>query len=369
MVDLSPNAVLASTGLRDSLSASPPARVADLSDAPGSPDAAWWEATAEPWSVRLGFPNPGALSGTQSISLLLRRGDTADLLSRISLYQNGTLIRQLTETVVSSTTGQIVTVQFNASEITNTAQIELLIEGLLSGPPLIYSIDFENDFASAAAVDAPSSSIITTGALAGSKSARVAGGTAGWGFQYDLGGVARTEFYHKQRMQVNVTTNPTANTAPEMIKFGVGTSWQFFINHVIRANGTSSLSFWNSPAGVYANASADIPRGTAFGLEIYLKIAATGGRFQVRVNGTTVYDYTGNTGTTGLDRINFLAQINPTNGAVWNHVFDDVRGALTTWPGSGTVVTPPDPGLTWLRDGQAVTWINAGQPVNWITGA
>lgn len=332
MVDLSPNAVLASTGLRDSLSASPPARVADLSDAPGSPDAAWWEATAEPWSVRLGFPNPGALSGTQSISLLLRRGDTADLLSRISLYQNGTLVRQLTETVVSSTTGQIVTVQFNASEITNTAQIELLIEGLLSGPPLIYSIDFENDFASAAAVDAPSSSIITTGALAGSKSARVAGGTAGWGFQYSMG-AARTEFYFKARCQVNVTTNPTANASPEWIKFGVGTNWQFILSHIIRADGTSGVAYFNTTTGNYTGSgTTQVPRNTPFDLEVYIKRDATAGRFVVRVNGTALHDFTGNTGTAGLDRINFLAQTATINGAAFSHVFDNVVGAVETWP-------------------------------------
>ena len=34
-----------------------------------------------------------------------------------------------------------------------------------------------------------------------------------------------------------------------------------------------------------------------------------------------------------------------------------------------TDIPEPDPGLTWLRNGQAVTWINSGQPVTWTTGA
>lgn len=214
------------------------------------------------------------------------------------------------------------------------------------GPTLVYNYDFENDFTGAAGVDAPSSTIITTGALSGSKSARVAGGTAGWGFQYNLGGVDRTEFYQKMRIKFNITTNPSGNITAEMLKFGNGTNWQFILSHALRADGTSGLAIWNAPANVYTGSgTTQLPRGESFELDVYIKIAANGGRLIIRVNGAVIHDFTGNTGTLAMNRMNVLAQTNTTNanGAVWDHVIDDIQGALTGYPvyGATPPVTPP----------------------------
>lgn len=215
-----------------------------------------------------------------------------------------------------------------------------------SGPPLVFTRDFENDFDGTVGGPDASASIITSGPLAGSKSARVAGGATGWGFQFDLGGAARTEIYFEATCRLNVSGTPSSSATLEWLKFGVGTSWQFILNHVARTDGTSGISYQNNATGNYTGSgTTQIPRGTSFKLQVRILRHATAGRVVIRVNGTTLHDFTGNTGTGGLDRINFLAQTANLYGATISHDFDNVIGAVEDWPvlGGGTYVPPPPP--------------------------
>lgn len=230
------------------------------------------------------------------------------------------------------------------------------------GPALIYNFDFENDFTGNAGIDSASSTIVTTPTLGGTKAARVVGGTAGWGFQYNL--PSNTEFYHKTRVRLDVGTNPpTTNASVEMLKFGNGTNWRFILSHVMRTDGTSGISVWNAPAAQQLSSTGtNVPRGTPFELDVYLKIAATGGRIVVRVNGTIIHDFTGNTGTLAIDRVNYLGQASNVQGAAFTHYFDDIQGATTGYPiyGSTPPVTPPPGPATIVAAGPNSNIATAG---------
>lgn len=121
--ELAPDAILASDGVFAP-------SVGDVSDDPEAPDGAWL-AAEPPFSIRFGFPAPsGELAGAQTIQALLRRSTAIDPLVTISLYEAGAPVRTLqADVAVTSAVGQIVTATFDASEIVNPANVEILIAG------------------------------------------------------------------------------------------------------------------------------------------------------------------------------------------------------------------------------------------------
>lgn len=131
-VPVLPNAVLTSSNLKDSSGAMPPALLTDIDEVVSSSDGQWWDATALPFSVRLGFENPGPISGTQTVDVLLRKG-VDDFVAAVSLYSNGALVRALGSATITSMTGQIASFTFDGAEVPNPADVEILIEGKLLG--------------------------------------------------------------------------------------------------------------------------------------------------------------------------------------------------------------------------------------------
>jgi hypothetical protein len=132
---LVPNALLASSNLRDSNLVSPPVRLEDLTDETGSPDAFWWT-PIDPngdIEVRLGFQNPpGNLVGTQTIRVLIRGTSLPSRNITAALYEGGAPAPgsptvQITE-AVNSVSGQVVQLTFQPSDLAgNGDDVELLI--------------------------------------------------------------------------------------------------------------------------------------------------------------------------------------------------------------------------------------------------
>lgn len=212
------------------------------------------------------------------------------------------------------------------------------------GPPLAYSVDFENDLTGNTGADA-SAVISTNPVLSGSKSLKVAGGTNSYGVNYSLGGTL-TEIYARQKIRVDVGPDPTSEMWMAMLSFGsaTGNTWPFIFSHRVRTNGTSALVLWNVATGSEIASTADIPRGQTFVLGTRVKLGTTDGRIVVTADGATIMDYTGNTGTTGFDSIRCSCVDTNLYGATVTHYFDDLIGSVSGWPvyGSGGGVTPPE---------------------------
>lgn len=130
---LAPDSILASQDLSGT--------VADIDDDPDSPDGAWLTAPGSntETSVRVSFPSPsGTLDGTanaQEIRALVRKTNhSSNPFATLYLYENGSQVKILqAETSISSTTGQIFSGTFSASEINNPANVEVFIEAFVGG--------------------------------------------------------------------------------------------------------------------------------------------------------------------------------------------------------------------------------------------
>jgi len=140
---LTPNAVLAGgSNLRDTLSNSPPTRLEDIQDDTGGspgPDANWWTAVnpEADIDVRLGFPtSSGNLVGTQTINAYIRGTSLPSRDVTLQLYENGSPLPGsptiLITEAVNSISGQIVTLTFNASDLSDItgAGVELRISAI-----------------------------------------------------------------------------------------------------------------------------------------------------------------------------------------------------------------------------------------------
>lgn len=80
------------------------------------------------WTSRWAMDDPaGALTGTQTISVLASKGSNSnDPSMSINLYENGSLVQSVASTTtITSTTGQVVSGTFNASAISNPANVEI----------------------------------------------------------------------------------------------------------------------------------------------------------------------------------------------------------------------------------------------------
>lgn len=119
---LTPNTVLASTNLKDTLTNSPPQRFADIDEPTGSDDTEWWTAVnpEADIAVRLGFPtSSGNLVGNQTINVLIRGSSLPSRAWKLELYESGVKKTSETTGAVSSISGQVVTLTFPASELTD----------------------------------------------------------------------------------------------------------------------------------------------------------------------------------------------------------------------------------------------------------
>ena len=126
-----PNIVLSAANLQDTLSNIPPTRVADIDEPVDASDGEWWTATAPTvvTDVRVGFETPpaSALVGTQQIKVLVRATSLPARDVTVELWEDGVkLTSEITEAVTSDT-GQIITLSFPASEITDPADVEVRI--------------------------------------------------------------------------------------------------------------------------------------------------------------------------------------------------------------------------------------------------
>lgn len=216
----------------------------------------------------------------------------------------------------------------SAGSVSATSNV---INVVAAGPALLYSYDWEDGVPADVSFDTASSAVVTSPTLGGTRAARVTGGTAGWGFTFWLD-APTTEIHIRQKVRLDVTTNPASTFWAKLLQLGRSGSWDFVLNHVLRADGTSALNVWNTAAGAATATSANIARGQVIDLEMRVLVAATNGRIVVRVNGSTVIDYTGNTGTAAVDRIQHLAQDTDVRGAAFQHLFDDHIAAQTAWP-------------------------------------
>lgn len=123
----------ASTNLKDSANTSPPALIGDVDELPTASDGLWWTAVNAglDTSARIRMATPsGSLTGVQSLRALLRKtagGSPPATLLR--LWQNGVPLSPQKTVSVSSTTGQVETLEFDASAVTGNAAIELEITG------------------------------------------------------------------------------------------------------------------------------------------------------------------------------------------------------------------------------------------------
>jgi hypothetical protein len=107
-------------------------------NAVGAPDGTWAGPTAAntPWTSRWAMGDPsGPLTGTQTIAVRVRKTSQSTNPSvQVNLYENGTLVTSLiATTAVSSTTGVDLSGIFNASAITNPANIEVEVVATVGG--------------------------------------------------------------------------------------------------------------------------------------------------------------------------------------------------------------------------------------------
>jgi hypothetical protein len=130
---LTPNAVVAGgSNLRDTLTNSPPQRFADVDEPTGSDDTEWWTAVVptNDIDIRVGFPpSSGNLVGQQMLRALIRGTSLPSRDVTLELWESGVkLTSEITESV-SSVSGQVVTLTFDASELSDVtgAGVELRI--------------------------------------------------------------------------------------------------------------------------------------------------------------------------------------------------------------------------------------------------
>lgn len=131
---LAPSSILASGNLRDSAANVPPVLVSDIDEDPSSPDADWWSAVDPDLAIeaRLGFPTPSvSLQGTQTYRLLLRKTEgAASPTVDVELWEDGVFVALVGDGIsVTSTTGQVVEVSFDASLVADRAAVEIRIVG------------------------------------------------------------------------------------------------------------------------------------------------------------------------------------------------------------------------------------------------
>lgn len=115
--------------------------VADIDDDPDSPDGAWLTAPGSnnETSVRVSFPTPSgdldATANAQTVRALVRKTNhNQEPFATLYLYENGSQVKILqAETGITSTTGQVMSGTFSASEINNPANVEVFIQGFVGG--------------------------------------------------------------------------------------------------------------------------------------------------------------------------------------------------------------------------------------------
>ena len=111
---LAPDSIAASTNFSGT--------VADIDEDPDSPDASWLTATSGTavTDVRVTFPSPGGNPiGSQNFNIWLRKTTGASTPTvDVQLYQGGSLIAEIaTDTAITSTSGQLLTATWNASQL------------------------------------------------------------------------------------------------------------------------------------------------------------------------------------------------------------------------------------------------------------
>jgi hypothetical protein len=130
-VRLGANAIVAGGGnLQDTLVNIPPTRIADIDEDVTADDTEWWTAVNPELDtdVRVGFPTPTSdPTGNQIIRVLVRAtGDTGPNV-RLELWQNGVKLTSETTVSVTSESGQLVTLNFDASELADATGANLQV--------------------------------------------------------------------------------------------------------------------------------------------------------------------------------------------------------------------------------------------------
>lgn len=96
------------------------------------------------------------------------------------------------------------------------------------------------------------------------------------------------------------------------------------------------------PSSVVATGTLSLISGAGnyYVMELYIKIAASGGRIIVKINGTTEIDYTGNTGTTNVGRVGWGLDTGANqNWGIDDIALNDVNGGVdNSWCGDGHVI-------------------------------
>ena len=123
--DLPPDAITTQTNLTGV--------VGNIQDDPDSPDGNWLTVSDETQDTVLlaTFPTPElTLYSTQTFKVLLRKtvGDNNPT-ATIQLYENGGLVRAGSPISITSLTGQVETFEWDASEVSNPANVEIRIVG------------------------------------------------------------------------------------------------------------------------------------------------------------------------------------------------------------------------------------------------
>lgn len=320
------------------------------------------------------FTGPGTVGGTHVTSVGAATGNPTPTYS--------VAIRRGSDPAVISTSLSYVAVAADAGQsLTSTttwtnmygsasSSATIAIDADVSPPPgptHIYDYDWESGNTDATSGwHALSSTLVTTPDLGGNYAARVVGGVEGWGYMLSVGATPRTTLYARQKVRLDVTTEPTTDMAnpvwASLIQFGDGTNWPLVLNHIIYPNGTSNLIGWVNPAAGSTEESPDIARGQILDLEVMVVVAATNGRFLVRVNGVNMIDFTGNTGTLAITHMQFAAQAATPFGAAFTHYFDDHIGAVTDWPlYDGGTGTPPPPPTGAIFNTAVATGVQSGR--------
>lgn len=139
------------------------------------------------WTQRWGMGNPtgGALSGTQTVTFIVRKqSGTNNPTMTASLYQNGSLIQQiLASTNVTSLTSQTVTATFTGSLITDPTNIEIEIATTAAGGSGAARAAVQVDSIALAYVTDSAGNVaaVTATASASAPVPTVSGGSAGGG--------------------------------------------------------------------------------------------------------------------------------------------------------------------------------------------
>ncbi len=127
---LAPDALLDSTGYTGG-------SLADIDEDPASPDGAWLTTSSNVSTIcHTSFPTPsGSLTGQQSFRVLLRKTNhSTDPTFVVELYESNALVSTvIASTTLSSTTGQVFTGNFDASAVTNMANVECRVVGTPGG--------------------------------------------------------------------------------------------------------------------------------------------------------------------------------------------------------------------------------------------